>query len=52
MQKAHDAVQAVMIGQRQGRHLQLGCSPEKTIGRRCPVEKAEITVRVKVDHQS
>ena len=50
--EAHHTVEAVVIGQGQRRHLQLGGAPDQSIRRGGAIQKAEVAVDVQVDHQS
>ena len=50
--EADRAIQPVMIGERKRGHTQVSGSAEKPIWRGCAIQKAEIAVNVKLDHQS
>jgi hypothetical protein len=50
--KADHPIEAMMIGERERGHTQISGAAEETIGRRCTVQKAEIAMNVKMDHQS
>ena len=50
--EADYAIQSVVIGERERGHAQISGSAEETIGRGCTIQKAEIAVNVKLDHQS